>query len=211
MRIRSLCRVLFALGLVGAAAACSYDDPVFPRPRLTMLEIDYDAADVLAHQARGVLPAGTPVHIDVLTNAYAPIATSDDPDAKPSRETTITRTPLPDESDPEIVAQPEMPVTTASEMSPFGKVVLQQVGGRWVDLGFNVVGGFGRPHRGQAVLTGQYARTGGHVLVNLRLVDAGSGRILAAYDYSVPVTGAVGDLLRSDGSVGIMGSGINLY
>lgn len=204
------------LGLPSIVAGCSYDDPVFPRPRLTMLEIDYDAADVLAHQARGMLPAGTPVRVDVLKNAYAPppgtaqttVTTTTTPT---SRETVIERTPLPDESEPAIVARPDRPMTTANEVSPFGKVILQQVAGRWVQLGFDVVGGFGRPRRGEAVLTGQYARTGGHVLVNLRLVEAGSGRILAAYDYTIPATGEVTDLLRNDGSVGIMGSGVNLY
>ncbi len=70
--------------------------------------------------------------------------------------------------------------------------------GRWVDLGFNVIGGSGLARPGQAILGGQYARANGRVLISLRLRDAGTGRVLGAYDYSIPISSEINDLLGKD-------------
>ena len=52
-----------------------------------------------------------------------------------------------------------------------------------------------------AAIGGTYALTGSTVLVNLRLTDTRNGRILAAYDYTLPMTGDVRTLTGTGGGL----------
>jgi hypothetical protein len=65
----------------------------------------------------------------------------------------------------------------------FGKVVAEQVGARFVQLGYNVVDGNSRS--AQAKISGFYSVVGEKVQVSLRLQKS-DGRILSAYNYSIP-------------------------
>ncbi len=109
--------------------------------------------------------------------------------------------------------------------APFGKIVAGQVGARLVQLGYNVhmpddIGTVSAgdmpaspatpvmkapleaaPGKGvsvgnvQAMVTGHYTRGGDNVLVNLRIVDMGSGRVWGAYDYNVPMTNEIAEMV----------------
>lgn len=110
--------------------------------------------------------------------------------------------------------------------APFGRIVAGQVGGRFVQLGYNVhmpddIGtvsagdmpaspatpvmkaplGEVAPGKGisvgnvQAMITGHYTRSGNNVLVNLRIVDMGSGQIWGAYDYTIPMTNEIAEMV----------------
>ncbi|MCM2343540.1 MAG: FlgO family outer membrane protein [Alphaproteobacteria bacterium] len=108
--------------------------------------------------------------------------------------------------------------------APFGKMVAGQVGARLVQLGYNVnipddIGTVSAgdmpaspaqpvikaPLEGtavsvgnvQAMVTGHYVRSGSDVLINLRLVDMGTGRIWGAYDYNLPITNQINDMLSA--------------
>lgn len=54
----------------------------------------------------------------------------------------------------------------------------------------------------QATISGQYAVAKKEVLVNLRVMEPGSGRMIAAYDYSIPYTRDVKELTRSPSDKG---------
>jgi hypothetical protein len=166
------------------------DSPFFKGNDVNLLEINYAAADVLAHNAKGMLKPGTPIRVGTLADAY-PVMVAPPP---PPNSALFDKAPTPLEraNNP-----PPAPVRKPGP-APFGKVVTEQIAGRWVDLGFNVIGGSGTAKAGQAVLGGQYARANGRVLINLRLIDAGTGRILAVYDYSVPISSEINDLLGTE-------------
>lgn len=173
--------VLAPLALSGCTQAL-LETGIFDGDSVNLLESSYGAADMLAHQSKGNLKPGAPVHTGILNNLY--------PQTAPASKTAGPA--------------PATPVMTAPPPpAPFGKVITGQVASRLQQLGFNVIGDGGAATApGDAVLTGQYARANGHVLVNLRLLDSSSGRVLAAYDYTLPVTGEISDLLGSDDRAG---------
>lgn len=165
------------LTLTGCAQAL-LETGIFDGDSTNLLESSYGAADLLAHQAKGTLKPGAPIHTGILANLYPQLSSSAKTGDTPGTAPVMTSPPPP---------------------APFGKVITGQVGARLQQLGFNVIGDGGAATMpGDAVLTGQYARANGKVLVNLRLLDSGSGRVLAAYDYSLPVTGEISDLLGTD-------------
>ncbi len=112
------------------------------------------------------------------------------------------------------------PASTA----PFGKTVAGQIGARFVQLGYNVhmpddIGTVSAgdmpaspaapvmkapledaPKGGvsvgnvQAMMTGHYVQSGDKILVNLRIVDMGSGRVWGAYDYSIQMTNEIAEM-----------------
>ena len=93
-----------------------------------------------------------------------------------------------------------------NERTNFGSMVAEQIASRFVQLGYNVtVGdmglgsgmGQGAPNTGHSVITGRYAVARDEVLVNLRLVEAGAGKVLAAYDYSVRKTPDIRELTKT--------------
>ncbi len=135
----------------------------------------YAAADMLIQQSRGSLRADSPLEIGPLDDIDHP--------------GTITG---------------------------FGQIVTAQIASRFVQLGYNVQSNpFESAHiparepdpaglRSPAytynsgampdiitpdtLITGRYARGRHKILVHLRLVEKSSGKVLAAYDYHVPVT-----------------------
>ncbi|QQG36511.1 MAG: hypothetical protein HYS17_01590 [Micavibrio aeruginosavorus] len=152
-------------------------------PDVNMTSSNYAAADMLVQQAQAHLSQNTILALGALTDLKAP-----------------------------------------ENGAPFGKMIAGQVGARLVQLGYNVnvpddIGTVSAgdmpaspaapvmkaPLEGtavsvgnvQAMVTGHYVRSGGDVLINLRLVDMGTGRIWGSYDYSLPVTNQINDMLSA--------------
>lgn len=88
-----------------------------------------------------------------------------------------------------------------NERTNFGSMVAEQIASRFVQLGYNVsVSDMPQAQGaapGGAVITGRYAVARDGVLVNLRIIEAGAGKVLAAYDYTVPKTPDVRELTKT--------------
>jgi len=183
-----------ALGLTGCANNL-VSNP-FAGPGVNLTATSYDAADRLLQQAKMALTQTTPLQVAPLTDINHP-----------------------------------------NEITAFGRTVSNQIGARFVQLGFNVSipgfdemmlareqaqgpaggarpieeGDMGAPLPGAApynnipraapsggvMITGQYVVAQKDVLVNLRIVEQGSNRILGAYDYSVPLSSDIRTMVRT--------------
>lgn len=80
-----------------------------------------------------------------------------------------------------------------------GRVIVDQVGTRFTQLGYQVVPdstltGKRAVSSKNAVIGGTYALVGKKILVNLRLQQASGGKLLGAYDYEIPVSREVREL-----------------
>lgn len=80
-----------------------------------------------------------------------------------------------------------------------GRVIIDQVGTRFTQLGYQVVPDMTltgkRTATGKgATIGGTYAVVGKKILVNLRLVQAGGGKMLGSYDYEIPISREVREL-----------------
>lgn len=119
--------------------------------------------------------------------------------------------------------------------SPLGRMISDQLGARFVQIGYNVSevrlrndinvqqsydgvwdGEYvlsrdrtqlAAKTNARAVVSGTYAVGTDSVLVNLRMVDVTSARVLAAYDYSLPMTDDVRRLVRTEAG----GSGAGIF
>lgn len=127
-------------------------------------------------------------------------------------------------------------VNAVETSSAFGRMVAEQVGARFTQLGYNVseiklrsdisvqqttntaAAGeyvFSRDRmalagltNARAVVSGTYAVAGENVLVNLRMVDTSTSRVLGAYDYTLPLNNDIRRLVQVDGGqTGIFSSG----
>ena len=101
-------------------------------------------------------------------------------------------------------------VDNLEQSSTFGRMVAEQASGRLAQLGYMIrepklrgslaikrrtgelmlsrdLMQLGRSQQAQAVVTGTYAVGGENIYVNLRLIALGSGQILSAVDYLVPI------------------------
>lgn len=47
----------------------------------------------------------------------------------------------------------------------------------------------------QAMLTGHYARSGNELLINIRIVDMSNGQLWGSYDYTIPVTNEIVEMI----------------
>jgi hypothetical protein len=79
-----------------------------------------------------------------------------------------------------------------------GRVIVDQVGTRFTQLGYQVVPdstltGKRAPNGKGGVIGGTYAIVGKKILVNLRLQEVG-GKLLGAYDYEIPISREVREL-----------------
>lgn len=138
----------------------------------------YAAADMLMQQSRSFVSQQTPLEIGVLLDMDNP-----------------------------------------NEQTNFGQMIARQIGSRFVQLGYDVTAdsemtsgtapdgtgwtpamiapAAGSNTSNQAMLTGRYAIARDSVLVNLRIMDIASGKVLAAYDYTIPKTRNVAELVKT--------------
>ncbi len=142
----------------------------------------YNAADMLIQQSRNVITAETPLQIGVLND-----------------------------------------IRTPNETTALGRLITDQIGARFVQLGYNVTAigpvqdvmampqnttqdvytaqNYGSsamtaPSE-KAVITGHYAFARKNILVNLRILESTSNRVLAAYDYTLPINSDLRELART--------------
>lgn len=164
-------RLIGILGVTTALAACQgavQELKHFPEifnPAVNTTEYNYGAADALIGQAKGLVSLNDPISIGTLH----PV------NLKPTER-----------------------------IPPFGKVVADQIGTRLVQLGYNVndlgIGvadanemterdwiSQGMASNSAAIITGNYTISEYDVMVNLRMLNVKTGRILAATDYRVPL------------------------
>lgn len=186
--LRHILKSVLGIGLVSVLAACdpSTGFDFNTEPSVSMRDMSYKAADVLIMQTKNTMPAGTPILLGTLSDVN------------------------------------RMETSTA-----LGRMITEQVGARMAQRGFNVAdvrfrnainvkehyanaaeaGEYflsrdtsvlkGEQDVG-AVVTGTYAKAQREVLVNLRMIDARTSRILAATDYRLPINSDVRTLLKSE-------------
>lgn len=146
----------------------------------TLSESSYAATDRLMQQSRGVITQQTVLSIGTLSDLNQP-----------------------------------------GETSALGRMIAEQIAARYVQLGYNVTVNpdpgadqitsgpavpvtsldsgpmSGPPPAGPARITGQYVMAKNDILINLRIVEQGTGRVLAAYDYSLPLTSDIKELSKT--------------
>lgn len=184
MRAVMMCfmTALFLCGCTAAALMAGGGE----RKAVSLAQSSYGAADMLSQQTQALLTRDSPLTIGAITDLNHPAA-----------------------------------------QTAFGQTVANQMTARFVQLGYKVsasaypeisggappggpapydsayggYGGGGAPASvASATLTGQYAVAEDDVLVNLRLLDTATQRVLAAYDYSVPLTRDIEKLTEIPGA-----------
>lgn len=177
--------LLSAIAALLILSGCAFGGGRAPDPRAGLKTSSYTATDNLIQQSRTVV----------------------------THETAIQAGPLTD-------------IDRPSEQTAFGQIIIQQVSARLVQLGYNVTAslappgampmsggdmmaagdsGYGAPPSSYGAmaapasltLMGQYAHGKKEVFVNLRFVEAQTGRILAATDYTIPYDRDIKELMRS--------------
>ena len=172
---------LVAVGLLlpGCAVTEEIRTQLFDTTKVNLTENTYAAADMLAQQTQSRMTPQTPLLVAVLTDVTAP-----------------------------------------GETTAFGQQVANQLGSRFVQLGYNVqstplppgmletqvtsspvalnpTGGSPQAVRtglspaagkGAALLTGSYSRMQNSIQVSLKILQEPDQKIIAAYDYSLPMT-----------------------
>lgn len=165
-----------------ALAACASSLVMLSAPQVNLTATNYGAADMLLQQSQAKLSQNTVLALGALQDLKVP-----------------------------------------NNKAPFGRIVASQVGARFVQLGYNVhmpddigtVSAGDMPAapatpvmkaplnsgkgvsvgNSQAMITGHYARSGDEIMVNIRVVDMGSGQIWGSYDYSVPVNNEIVEMI----------------
>jgi hypothetical protein len=171
-----------------AVSACTFtrnvETALFDHRTVNLKESAYAAADMLSQQTKVHITPRTPLNIAIPTDIKAP-----------------------------------------NEITAFGEELAAQLSARFVQLGYNVQTapmppdmGYqspppapsGRPLRpaqmgttpmaagSSALLGGTYTRTDDRILVNLKVVDSASQQLLAAYDYSLPLSPDMKDMTLTD-------------
>lgn len=184
--------VMSAVLVSGCAVTEELNRELFDTRKVNLTDSAYAAADMLAQQTKSHINQMTPVRIGVLTD-----------------------------------------VTTPNETTAFGNHIANQIGSRFVQLGYNVrsvplppamtpnmaatpgtvmnpmaVGGAPVPMqtgilpsmaKNECLLTGTYTRMKDNILVSLRILQAPDSRVVAAYDYTVPMTREMNEMSISQG------------
>ncbi len=173
-----------ALLLSGCAVAEEVQTTLFDTTKVNLTESTYAATDMLAPQAKARITQNTPIRIAPLTDVATP------------NETTAFGTQVANQIGSRLVqlgynvqsvAAPPLAlsgspaVLTPVELSAAPKVTQGPV-----------KASVGRG--GDCVVGGTYTRMKNTILVSLRIVQAPDQRIIAAYDYNIPLTGEMDKL-----------------
>lgn len=184
--------MILGLASAGCAVTEELNTMLFDTRKVNLTGTSYAAADMLAQQTRDHINQMTPVRVAVLTD-----------------------------------------VATPNEVTPFGQHISNQVGSRFVQLGYNVravplpsnmmaggglPGGSGAPvalnngapkptqtgilpsqSKNESVITGTYTRLKDVISISLRVIQAPNDRIVAAYDYTIPMTRELREMSMSKG------------
>jgi hypothetical protein len=106
-----------------------------------------------------------------------------------------------------LVPEPLLHANNTGMTSPFGTLVSEQVGVRFAQLGYRVHLADDRnprtaspaaiPASNEGVsISGTYLPGGSYADIRLRLVERATGRVLGAFDYSLPVNREVSRLMK---------------
>lgn len=111
--------------------------------------------------------------------------------------------------------------------STFGRIVAEQISARFAQRGYNVaelkmrnsvnikqglgdpnesgefllsrdIGAIGGEHQAAAAVTGTYAVAGREIMVNLKMIDVATGKVISATDYAVPLDSNIRGLIGAD-------------
>lgn len=180
-QIFSIMAITASLICGGCAVTQEIETALFDTTKVNLTENTYAATDMLAQQTRAHMTPMTPLKMAVITNVSAP-----------------------------------------DEVTPFGQQLANNVGARFVQLGYNVQSlplppgmvslssaplpldqsGAPQPRQmgmkpsggGEALVTGTYMRGKNDILVSLRVIQSPDQRVIAAYDYTLPLTRELRDL-----------------
>jgi hypothetical protein len=183
-RIRYLIAVFACIFVLsGCSTSVMQAGNIFEGKHVNLTEVSYAAADMLVQQTKAYVTSDTILQIGMLTD----------------------------------MQEPDVPTA-------FGRIVAGHIGARFVQLGYNVTaasfqssagmpmeaavsndsayaapqqGYISRKGAGHALITGNYAVARKDVLVNLRIIESASGRVLAAYDYNLPLSGDIKELMKT--------------
>ncbi len=191
MRLKSLILTTSILAPLMLGACDRYmSTPFDSTPSRGIQTASYQAADQLAGQSLNVVTRDTPIAVGTLSN-----------------------------------------INQIETSSALGRMIAEQVGARFVQLGYNVseiklrndISVLQMPDGGatageyvlsrdatqlasktnaKAVVTGTYAVGGDNILVNLRMIDTNTSRILAAHDYAMPVNADTRKLIENEQNSG---------
>lgn len=92
-----------------------------------------------------------------------------------------------------------------NEKTNFSRMVSEQVASRFVQLGYNIIDSHvlavnqqnSTANSGYGAITGRYAVARSEVLINLRIVEIETGKVLAAYDYTLPNSRDIKELTKT--------------
>lgn len=187
----NLTSFLFAMSTAFILAACNpneFQSQILNINKKVNLQMrSYEAADVLVRQANNTITLDTPLIVGTLSD-----------------------------------------INRFEHSTALGRVIPEQVGTRLSQLGYNVqevklrksinvnndpstAGEFltsrdpqdiSSQQQAGAVISGTYAMANHNVLVNLRVIDTQTRRVLAAYDYTMPVNADIRALSSPEGGKG---------
>lgn len=167
---------------------------------VSLTQANYGAADMLSQQTQAVLGRDTILQIGMIGDI-----------AHPAAETPFGKTVASHIAARFVQLGYHVSAASYSEMSGGAPLPVYQggdQGGAGYGGGSLGGGGAGGAYGGgygargaarNAMLTGQYAVARHGVLVNLRLLDTASNRVIAAYDYTVPLTRDTEELVAVPG------------
>ncbi len=169
--------LIIALFFLAGCSALMESTGGGPKKAYGLTESSYAAADMLIQQSKSFVTQETPLEIGILTDLDNP-----------------------------------------NEKTNFSRMVSEQIASRFVQLGYNVMDSYtptmmppaqegslpmsynqqnNASTPGRGAITGRYAVARNEVLVNLRIVEVDTGKILAAYDYRIPNSRDVRQLTKT--------------
>ncbi len=181
MTRRGLQIVLVAIGLLlpGCAVTEEIQTHLFDTTKVNLTENSYAAADMLAQQTQSRMTPHTPLRIAVLTDVTTP------------GETTAFGQQIANHLGSRFV---QLGYNVQSVPLPPTLMALQ-AGAAPVPL--NPTGGAPQPAqtgvspssaKGEALITGTYSRMKDTIQVNLKVLQGADQKVIAAYDYALPMT-----------------------
>jgi hypothetical protein len=187
MMVLTVMMVLAGSVLGGCTAAALVAGSGGEKQGVNLTQANYGAADMLSQQTQAVLGRDTVLQIGMISDI-----------AHPAAETPFGKTVASHIAARFVQLGYHVSAASYNEMSGGAPLPTYHVGGV-ADGAYN--SGYGAaPAARNAMLTGQYAVAKHGVLVNLRLLDTASNRVIAAYDYTVPLTRDTEELVEIPGA-----------
>ncbi len=191
-RIVAVMYVAAALFLSGCTA--SILDNTFNEKTVNLKEISYGASDMLIQQASARINSDTPLEISSFTDIDSPAEITSFGRVVSGQVAArfvqlgynVSASTI---DDMMLIKQQQQQASSLpiglspSGMAPSGMSPATQARAQPIDT---------------AMILGQYVRAKKYVLVNLRIVEKSTGRILAAYDFNIPYNSDIKALTRTE-------------